>query len=117
MAMRKMEKCPRMMTKSTESQAHCTDAMSLVRHTTPIATTKCSPSAMCSMRGARRMASHISGGYYDQLTPGELTDNLQQPDDLVCSNPSGYQVVVLTYTRNRLTGRMGTLERMISPLP
>jgi hypothetical protein len=51
---------------------------------------------------------HIWRDHYDQLAPGQLNANPQRPTDPICTfvtrrDLSGYHVVVLTYTRNRLT--------------
>ncbi|KAF2826420.1 hypothetical protein CC86DRAFT_406693 [Ophiobolus disseminans] len=46
------------------------------------------------------------------LAPGKLGDNPQRPEH-GCYRPTGYQVVVLTYTRRKLPGVMGKFERDI----
>jgi hypothetical protein len=54
--------------------------------------------------------SHVSGRHYVQLDAQELYDNPQQPKD-ACHLPAGYQVVILTYTREKLVGRFLKMER------
>jgi hypothetical protein len=57
------------------------------------------------------------GGHYKHSAVGQLTANPQRPGDLTCSSPSGYQVAVLMYTRNRSIKRMGTLKSWMPSLP
>jgi hypothetical protein len=71
---------------------------------------------MLNVRGPQN-DHHIWRDHYNQLAPGELSANPQRPGHPKCSNPSGYHVVMLTYTRNRLTGRSRTLEKMMPELP
>jgi hypothetical protein len=65
---------------------------------------------------------HIWRDHYDQLAPGQLNANPQPPTDPICTfvtrrDLSGFYVVVLTYTRNRSTRHLRTLEKMMPELP
>jgi hypothetical protein len=56
--------------------------------------------------------SHIGNADHEQLAPDQLRANPQRPGH-ACYRPTGYQVIVLTYTRNPLRGHWGKLERDI----
>lgn len=56
--------------------------------------------------------SHVGNDHQEQLGPGKLHENPQRPGH-DCYRPTGYQVIVLTYTRNPLKGAWGKLEWMI----
>jgi hypothetical protein len=55
---------------------------------------------------------HLADNHFTPLADGQLQANPQQPTD-VCQRPGGYQVVVLTYTRDKLRGKSRSLERLI----
>lgn len=61
---------------------------------------------------------HISKAHHNHLDPNALpleilSSNPQRPWHMPCHNPKGYQVVTLTYTRKRLVGKWGKMERNI----
>ena len=58
-------------------------------------------------------AYHASEAHFNAIAPGSVTDNPPRPTDVHCARPNGYQVVVLTYTRDRLTGHWAKLEKNI----
>jgi hypothetical protein len=78
---------------------------------------------MVNVRGPQSdRHQHIWREHYDQLAPGQLNADSRRPTDPICTfvtrrDLSGYYVVVLTYTRNRLTGHLRTLEKMMPELP
>ncbi|KAJ4369787.1 hypothetical protein N0V83_005551 [Neocucurbitaria cava] len=61
--------------------------------------------------------SHISDDHFNNLQHGERLDsNPQMPgeaNDPACWRQDGYQVYILTYTRNKQVGRFGRMERDI----
>jgi hypothetical protein len=63
------------------------------------------------------VAHHVSDEHWAQYgNPNRMTDNPQQPD-VTCQREAGYQVVVLTYTRDVLRGQVGKHERLIRGFP
>ncbi|KAF1844712.1 uncharacterized protein K460DRAFT_404993 [Cucurbitaria berberidis CBS 394.84] len=57
---------------------------------------------------------HISDAHFETLGAGQLNANPQAPQAPdPCDIPHGYQVYILTYTRNKLRGRAGKMERNI----
>jgi hypothetical protein len=63
------------------------------------------------------VAHHVSDEHWAQYgNPNHMTDNPQQPND-ACQREGGYQVVVLTYTRDVLRGQVGKHERLIRGFP
>ncbi|KAF2129191.1 hypothetical protein P153DRAFT_386373 [Dothidotthia symphoricarpi CBS 119687] len=63
-----------------------------------------------SVRGPNH-AFHISDSHTMQIPLVNMTDNPQNPTD-ACFRPGGYQVCVLTYTRDRLKGKDKKLEEL-----
>jgi hypothetical protein len=59
----------------------------------------------------------ISDGPYNQWAVGQLNANPRRPGNPTCLSPSGYRVVMLTYTKNRSIERMGTLTSIVPLLP
>jgi hypothetical protein len=57
---------------------------------------------------------HVSDRHYGRLGAGELLHNPQRPSD-VCHLQDGYQVVILTYTRDTLKGAFERQERDMPP--
>ena len=55
---------------------------------------------------------HVADDHFAPLAVGQLQANPHQPTD-ACQRPGDYQVVVLTYTRDKLTGKARRLERLI----
>lgn len=62
---------------------------------------------------AQGTAYHASEAHFNAIAPGSVTDYPQRPTDVHCVRPNGYQVVVLTYTRDKLTGHWAKLEKDI----
>lgn len=62
---------------------------------------------------APNTAYHASEAHFNAITPGAVTDNPQRPTDVHYVRPNGYQVLVLTYTRDKLTGHWAKMEKDI----
>ncbi|KAH7411645.1 hypothetical protein DE146DRAFT_627699 [Phaeosphaeria sp. MPI-PUGE-AT-0046c] len=60
-------------------------------------------------------AYHALEAHFNALAPGTVNDNPHRPQDAHCARPDGYQVIVLTYTRDKLTGQWANLEKDIPP--
>lgn len=59
--------------------------------------------------------SHISDAHYEQIAREKLGENPQRPGDW-CARPRGYQVVHVTYVREKLKGGFAAVERDLCPV-